>query len=678
MTVDPCLAPRLQALALAVLQTQIEGGDLGATLRRLVLGVADLYRARVLICRSTAAGALLALAGSDGAVMPAPDSGEARLLEHALLANGALSYGSWLAMPVQRYGLTLGVLALDTSGAVDLGTLAGQIDPVVNALASLLAAAAQGGEGASPAAGRAATPEPADGVAGTPVDVLAPVPAALLRRALRVSGTLVWEWDLPTDALSDIEEGAAMLGYAPGALGHTQRDWNRIIHPDDLEPLESSYLAHLGGHTAVYDHAYRARAADGSWRWLHERGRVVEWCADGSPRRMIGTQADVTERQTRQAHERELIDRLQHTVAGLPGLLVQYHQVPGRRGRFEYVSARALDLLGLSADELMDDALHAFGRLDQDDLAALLVQAVRCSASGTPLRAELRLSRGDAGQVWLRCHARAQAQDDGSVLWHAYVEDITGQRTTTVSASRAPAGHGEQRVRGDFLAQMSHELRTPLNTVLGFAQLLLGDTVEPPSSSQRARLSRIQDAGQHLQAMLVDLLDLAHRESVRLTVQQDAVPLAGLLHHCVELMRPLAERSGIAVHAEPVGVLEVSADRLRVQQILLNLIGNAIRYNRPQGWVRVSCTASSDARTARLEVVDSGPGMTAEQLERLFVPFNRLGREHSGIDGLGIGLALSRSLAEMMDGRIEVSSSPDQGSTFTLCLPLRQPARPAG
>jgi PAS domain S-box-containing protein len=581
--------------------------------------------------------------------LPEPGSGETLLLQQALQARGALSYGGWLAMPVQRHGVTLGVFALATGGAVDLGALASQVDPVVSALGSLLAR----GQDAS------SVDRPA-------------VPAALLRTALRESGTFVWEWDLPTDVLADIGEGALMLGYGAHELGHTQKDWDRIIHPDDIEPIEQSFEAHRRGEREVFDHVYRARARDGTWHWVQERGRIVEWSADGKPRRMIGTQIDVSERVGLQVDARELVQRLRRIARQVPGVLFQYRQVPGRRGQFEYVSERSSEVFGVDPALLMGDALLVFGRVDPPEMDALRLQAARCAELAVPLRAEFTLARADDGvEVSLRCHAQCQPLDGGAI-WHGYVEDITEQRDLELALHQTMALQASNRAKTEFLARMSHELRTPLNAVLGFSQLLMSDAVEPPSATQRARLARIHDAGEHLLGMIGDLLDLTHLETGRLALLAEVVPMTGVVRHCVELMRPLAERAGLTLHFEPEAAPLVRADRLRLQQIVLNLLSNAIKYNRPQGWVRLSCSVSRVGAQARLDVADSGPGLAPEQLVHLFEPFNRLGREHSGVDGTGIGLALSRTLADMMGGSIEVHSEPQHGSTFSLLLPLHE------
>jgi signal transduction histidine kinase len=386
---------------------------------------------------------------------------------------------------------------------------------------------------------------------------------------------------------------------------------------------------------------------------------------------MVGTQIDVSERIGLQVQARDHVQRLRRIARQLPGVLFQYRQVPGRRGQFEYVSERAQQLLGVEPATLMRDALALLGRVDGDDLAELRAQAQRCAEDGQPLRGEVRLRRSDARLVVLRCTAQGQALQGGGAMWHGHLDDVSGERDSEQQQLRARAQQSSDRARSGFLARMSHELRTPLNAVLGFAQLLRSDVVDPPTASQAARLARIQDAGEHLLGMIGDLLDLTHLETGRLTVLHEPVQLDGVVRQCVELMRPLAERAGLSLQFDAGESLLVCGDRLRLQQIVVNLLSNAIKYNRPLGWVRMTC-GTVEAGLARLDVVDSGLGLAPEQLAHLFEPFNRLGRDHSGIDGTGIGLALSRNLADMMQARIEVRSEPGRGSTFSLVMPLHQ------
>lgn len=366
-----------------------------------------------------------------------------------------------------------------------------------------------------------------------------PASLALARAAMREAGTFVWEWDIATDVLGDIDEGALMLGYGPHQIGHTQDDWNRLIHPDDAEVVEAAYQAHVRGETDLYRAVYRARAADGSWRWIEERGRVVVRDAQGQPLRMFGTQTDAT---------------------------VQ----------------------------------HALEQARRDHLAAEAASAAKTQ----------------------------------------------------------------------FLSRVSHELRTPLNAVMGFAQLLDLDTASALNDTQRRRVTLIRQAGDYLLSMIGDLLDLSLVESGRLPVQIETLPLAPLLQDCVDLMHLEADAARIRVVLSPAADgLQVRADPMRLKQVLINLLSNAIKYNRPGGEVSLAVGPTTPSGPVVVWVSDTGLGIPPDHRAGLFQPFNRLGRESSGIPGSGLGLALSQALVQVMGGQLSLAHSAPQGSCFELRLP---------
>jgi len=246
--------------------------------------------------------------------------------------------------------------------------------------------------------------------------------------------------------------------------------------------------------------------------------------------------------------------------------------------------------------------------------------------------------------------------------------DITELRAAQQAAQARAGAEAANRAKTEFLAQMSHELRTPLNALLGFTQLLEADAQSLPAA-QREWLGHMRRAGWHLLGLINDVLDIARIEAGQLQVQSEPLALAPLLAEVQALSTGLAEERAVLLQPLPALApdLGLRADRRRLQQVLLNLLSNAIKYNRPGG--QVSIAVEADAQRVTLRVQDNGLGMDAEQLTHLFEPFNRLGREQGGIEGTGIGLALSRQLMQLMDGEIEVSSLPGQGTTVSLLLP---------
>jgi signal transduction histidine kinase/CheY-like chemotaxis protein len=218
------------------------------------------------------------------------------------------------------------------------------------------------------------------------------------------------------------------------------------------------------------------------------------------------------------------------------------------------------------------------------------------------------------------------------------------------------------RSKSEFLSRMSHELRTPLNAVLGFGQLLQLDEL---NQSQEEAVEQIVRGGRHLLDLINDVLDISRIETGTLPLSPEPVSVAEVIDDTLTLIRPLAahRRIHLTVEGASESGVYVLADRQRLKQVLLNLVSNAIKYNRDGGAVTVSCELV-DSERARLLVADTGPGIPAELLERLFVPFDRLGAERGEVEGTGVGLALSRHLAEAMGGVLEVQSTYGEGSRF--------------
>ena len=225
------------------------------------------------------------------------------------------------------------------------------------------------------------------------------------------------------------------------------------------------------------------------------------------------------------------------------------------------------------------------------------------------------------------------------------------------------------RAKSEFLSRMSHELRTPMNAILGFGQLLVSDAKHPLAEQQREHVGEILRGARHLLNLINEVLDLALVETGKLQVSLEPVELSGLLQECLALVHPLANAGAIDVQLlDGSGcACYVLADRTRLKQVLLNLLSNAIKYNRPQGHVHLACTA--EAQGVRIGISDNGPGLSAQQAARLFQAFERLDAMRTGVEGAGLGLALSKHLMDAMGGEIGLDSAVGAGSTFWLRLP---------
>jgi signal transduction histidine kinase len=230
------------------------------------------------------------------------------------------------------------------------------------------------------------------------------------------------------------------------------------------------------------------------------------------------------------------------------------------------------------------------------------------------------------------------------------------------------------KAKSVFLSSMSHELRTPLNAILGFGQLLeLEDTL---NAQQHDYVEEIIYAGCHLLELINAVLDLSKIESGRIELSFEAVDCGALAEDCLPLVSAMANKHGITVETDAVGRLVLWADRARLKQVLLNLMTNAIKYNRPNGRVWLHPMPDAKEGRKRLAVSDTGFGIAADKLSMLFQPFSRLGAENGTIEGTGIGLVICQRIVEMMEGAIGVESEPGRGSTFWIELPPSEAEHP--
>ncbi|MFY9783021.1 MAG: ATP-binding protein [Acidimicrobiales bacterium] len=244
---------------------------------------------------------------------------------------------------------------------------------------------------------------------------------------------------------------------------------------------------------------------------------------------------------------------------------------------------------------------------------------------------------------------------------------VVGRQLQEIADRARQEAESANRYKSEFISRMSHELRTPLNAVVGFAQLL---ELEELNDEQRDSVEHITKGGKHLLKLVNEVLDIARIEAGDIALSPEPVLVSDTLSEVVALIRPLAEQRSIRVLSAPDACAEyVLADRHRLQQVLLNLLSNAVKYNQVGGSITVSCESIGVTRL-RLKVADTGKGVSNDQLERIFTPFDRLGAERTGVEGTGIGLSLSRQLVEAMGGLLGLESVEGVGSTFWVELPI--------
>ena len=310
-----------------------------------------------------------------------------------------------------------------------------------------------------------------------------------------------------------------------------------------------------------------------------------------------------------------------------------------------------------------------------DDEAAELADSFNAMLTEIEQRTR-ELEDSNAGIV-REAAQRSRAQQEVMRL-NEQLEHRVDERTLQLALANAELANAidvarnANQAKSAFLSSMSHELRTPLNAILGFAQILTSESLPTNETQKKEFANHILKSGRHLLTLINEILDLAKVESGTITLSMEPVALGEILGECQTMMEPLAAARGIRMLFPQQVSAVLMADRTRLKQVLLNLLSNAIKYNRDAGAVVLDCVPVS-AERLRISVQDTGMGLRPDQVEGLFQPFNRLGQEAGAQEGTGIGLVVTRRLIELMNGTIDVTSSPGVGSVFTIELGTTAP-----
>ncbi|HEY3256591.1 MAG TPA: PAS domain S-box protein [Polyangiaceae bacterium] len=383
---------------------------------------------------------------------------------------------------------------------------------------------------------------------------------------------------------------------------------------------------------------------------------------------------DISERRRAEASARLASDRLLSAVESIQGMLALYDA----DDRLVLCNSACRELLGRGSpgpivgrtfSELLQDAVSG-NLFDLGDRAPQEFIAAWLSYHQNPFG--VLDVRTQAGQSFRVADRRTLEGGVVSTLWDTTAD---AQREADLVQARASA-ESANSAKSEFLSSMSHELRTPLNAILGFAQLLQRDRKSPLNERQLEKLDHVLKGGEHLLRLIDDILDLSRVETGRVSVSAEPVGVGDVLSEVKATLAPMAARLGRELIVEPLSDegLQVIADRTRFAQILINFGSNSIKYNRPGGVLRF-VVSSAGAATLRVSVIDDGIGIPLDKQDKIFQPFQRAGQEVGPIEGTGIGLAISKRLAELMSGSVGFVSVPGQGSEFWLDLPVHEASR---
>ncbi|MBA3946331.1 MAG: PAS domain S-box protein [Herpetosiphonaceae bacterium] len=487
---------------------------------------------------------------------------------------------------------------------------------------------------------------------------------ARLVEAQRVARLGSWARDLTTGRITWSDELYHVFGVTPQAFGATLEAFLAFVHPDD-RPLLEAMLAGI-----VVDHQpfhidYRIVRQDGEVRVMSERGELV-LNDQGRAQYLVGTTQDITER----AHAEEALRlRDQAIAATTNGIILTDATAPDNP--IIIVNPAFLQITGYSERDILGrNCRFLQGPATDPATVALLRSAI---SQEQPVTVEILNYHKDGTTFWNALSIAPMHDVWGRLTNFVGIQqDITARKQATQLSQAKEVAEQANQAKSEFLSRLSHELRTPLNSILGFAQLLAGEQLRPEQSES---VGYIVAGGRHLLKLIDDVLDIQGIEAGRMALVVEALLIDDIVQEALDLTLPLARQGQIRVHGpDPIAREQpVLADRRRLMQVLLNLLSNAIKYTPAGGMVTVRYQPAGER--LRIEISDTGHGIPESKLPRLFMPFERLGAEATGIEGTGLGLALSKALVEEMGGSVGACSAVGQGSSFWFELPFAEPVQ---
>lgn len=548
-----------------------------------------------------------------------------------------------------------------------------------------------------------------------------------LKRSQIFANIGTWDWDIKSGVIHMSERTPALLGLAGNLDEQLQTDYDSLInniHPEcKTTVLDAINNCIHNGHD--YNVEYRLKDVNGERRWLASSGNVIR-DENGKAIRMLSIIQDVTAKVTLETElklQRQMMAMLHEamthfvTTGDLKGtadiMLDNILQLTGSeygitgeilydQDNSPYLKTHAITNISWNEETSAFYNKHAPEGLEFKNLNSLLGHTMRTGElviSNSPDDDQRSAGRPEGhpplnhylgvpifnGNELIGMYGLANRQEGYDsqlveflkpfnvtygILIHAHRMSIHEQEQRLSLENAKASAEKANRAKSEFLSRMSHELRTPMNAILGFSQLLQIET-DTLTNDQIDNVNEIHKAGTHLLQLINEVLDLSRIESGRFDLAIEPITLSVLIKDCITLLQPLADQANVTLGIREHEATDyvVDADNMRLKQIIINLISNAIKYNKEQGSVVIYCQNNEEGFIT-LNVKDTGKGIAAELQPQLFDAFNRLGTEYSGIEGTGIGLMIAKRLAIAMHATLDFTSQLDQGSTFFITLPI--------
>ncbi|MGD9717041.1 MAG: CHASE domain-containing protein [Sulfuricurvum sp.] len=485
-----------------------------------------------------------------------------------------------------------------------------------------------------------------------------------LRYVLEGSGDGIWDWNMETNEVFFSKRWKEMLGFRDEEISNNLFEWEKRVHPGDIDRVYKDLQLHLDGKTEVYTNEHRVMCKDGTYKWIFDRGIVVGRDRHGRPARMVGSHADITERREMEESLKAERDYSANIIKETPIFVVGL----APDGTCNFVNPAGERISGYSAAELIGrnwwETFHP-----GESYAHIESLLHKLSTHADVRDYEMALTRKDGEERIIAWNSLIRSDANGEcVEYIGFGYDITERKRVEAELMVAKEQAETANIaKSQFLANMSHEIRTPMNAVLGLSQLMFDSDLNP---KQRDCIQKIYRSSKMLLEIINDILDYSKIEADKLELEEKSFALENVLSQLNAIFAQRAEEQGITLD---FGMEEnvpgiIVGDELRLDQILTNLLSNALKFTH-KGKVSLNISLlerRGDRALIRFSAADTGIGMNESHIAKLFIPFSQadtsITRKYGGT---GLGLTISRRLVNAMGGDLSVESRKGAGSTFS-------------
>lgn len=513
-----------------------------------------------------------------------------------------------------------------------------------------------------------------------------------LELALKGAEIGLWDWNIQTGAVIFNERWAEMLGYRMEEIEPHVNSWKTLVHPDDVRPVMEILNAHLEGKTTYYETEHRARTKDGSWKWILDSGKVLEWDDDGNPMRAVGIHLDITERKEKEKLIQESEEKYRLLAETTSDIIVLHDM----QGIITYANQALCDITGMHPDEVIgkpivsfipEDYLESFyqrqAKRRANDIQTYRYEAEVINMRGEHIPMDISSSpviRDDvidevlvvARDISERIRAEQELKTKNEE-YQATNEELSEsleriqEMNVKLEESKIKAEESD-RLKSAFLANMSHEIRTPMNGILGFAELLKAQNLK--SSKKKEYLNIIQESGKRMLNLINDLIDISKIEAGQMKLSFAKTNLNEVIDYQQTFFKPEASSKNIELTTSktlPSVQASIETDREKLMAVLTNLIKNAIKFTNEGN---ITFGYNLKGNMVEFYVQDTGVGIPKEQQKAVFERFVHADLSLSKpYQGAGLGLSITKAYVHMMGGKIWVRSKEEEGSVFYFTIP---------